>query len=240
MPPRHPSGLKRFWNAIKPPPAVHLPREPISREERLRRRRLLLGLAAAVVVGAAAWGVYLYIASAPMRAETRFQDGMRLMAVGDYTGAVNSFTAAVEIWPPVWPHRASGYLERGLARRNMNQADAAIEDFERAISQDSNLGPAHTALGLIYRERGDLAHAMKEFTAAIDLNANTDAFYQRGEVHESLGEHQQAIQDYDEAIHEQPDAPFVYLARALAKDALGDHEGAEEDRRTASRIERPH
>jgi tetratricopeptide (TPR) repeat protein len=120
----------------------------------------------------------------------------------------------------------------------MNQVDPAKEDFERAIAGDPNLGPAHTALGEIYRERGDLTRAMTEFTAAINITADTDAFYQRGQVHELLGEHQQAIQDYDAAIHDQPDAPYVYRARAMARDAMGDHDEAQQDRRTAIRIER--
>lgn len=209
-------------------------REPgISQEEKRKRRRLLVVSAAVVVIGAAAWGTYLYIVSAPLRAEKVFQDGMRMMGSGDYRGAAARFTEAVGIWPEL----AAGYLERGLARKNLNQADAAIEDFEHAISLDSNLAPAHTALGLIFRERGDLTRAMNEFTVSIDLNSSTDALYQRGELHESLGQHEQAIQDYDAAIHEQPDAPFVYRARAMSRDALGDHDRAEQDRRTAIQIE---
>ncbi len=230
----HPSGLRRLWNAIKPPPAVALPSETISKEERLRRRRLVIGAAVLVMVGTATWEVYVYIDSAPRRAETVFQDGMRLMGSGDYQRAAEDFTKAVNIRPGM----ASGYLQRGLAHRNMNQMDAAVADFERAIGEDSNLGPAHTALGEIYRERRDLTRAMNEFTVAIRLNANTDAFYQRGQAHELLGEHQQAIQDYDAAIHEEPDAPYIYRARALSRDAMGDHDDAEKDRRTAKQIER--
>ena len=231
-PARHPWGLRGLWNAIKPPPAVELPSE-ISKEQRLRRRRLVQGTAALVVLGSLAWGVYAYIDSAPSRAETVFQDGMRLMGAGDYERAAENFTKAVNIWPAM----ASGYLQRGLARRAMDQVDGAVADFERAIGEDSNLGPAHTALGEIYRERGDLTRAMNEFNAAIRLNANTDAFYQRGQAHELLGEHQQAIQDYDAAIHEEPDAPYIYRARALARDAMGDHDDAEKDRRRANQIQ---
>jgi tetratricopeptide (TPR) repeat protein len=232
-PPRRPSGLKRLWNAIKPPPAIQRPDQGASREERLKRRGLLWGSAALVLVGAAAWGVYLYIASAPMRAEKVFNDGMRLMGSGDYRGAEARFTDALRIWPQL----TAGYMERGLARKNMNQMDAAIEDFEHTISQDSNLAPAHNALGLIFREHGDLTRAMNEFTVSIELSPNTDAFYQRGQLHELLGQHVQAIQDYDAAIHEQPDAPDIYRARALSKDALGDHEGSQQDRRAALHIE---
>jgi hypothetical protein len=35
-------------------------------------------------------------------------------------------------------------------------------------------------------------------------------------VYESLGLHQQEIEDYDTAIQEHPDAPYVYGARAMS------------------------
>jgi tetratricopeptide (TPR) repeat protein len=233
-PAAHPSGLSRFWNAIKPPPAAPPRDQGPSKELRIRQRRLVTGTAAVfAVAGIGAWGVYLYIDSAPTRAAAVFQDGMGLMGSGDYRGAVARFTKAVDIWPRM----ASGYLQRGLAYRNLNQPDAATEDFEHAIREDSNLGLAHMALGLTYRDRGDLTRAMNEFTAAIALHPNADGFYQRGQVRERLGEHQLAIQDYDAAIHEQPDAPHFYLARALSRDAIGEHEQAEQDRRKAAQIE---
>jgi tetratricopeptide (TPR) repeat protein len=238
VPIKYASGFKRLWNAIKPPPAVESQDQSLSPEERLRRRRLVLGTVAVVVVGAAGWGTYQYIASAPMRAEKVYQDGMRLVGAGDFKGAEDRFTSAISIWPRL----ASAYLQRGLARKSLNHVDAAIDDFQHAITEDSNLAPAHTALGVIYRERGDLTRAMTELTAAINLgntlSANTDAFYQRGQIYESQGEHQQALQDYDAAIHEEPDAPYVYRARAMTRDAMGDHDDAEQDRREAIRIER--
>jgi tetratricopeptide (TPR) repeat protein len=234
VPIKHASGLRRLWNAIKPPPAVESQDQSVSPEVRLRRRRLVLGTVAVVVVGAAGWGTYQYIESAPMRADKVFQDGMRLFGAGDFKGAEDRFTSAINIWPRLAP----AYLQRGLTRKNLNRVDAAVDDFQHALMEDANLAPAHTALGVTYRERGDLTRAMTELTAAITLNGDTDAFYQRGQIHESQGEHQLAIQDYDSAIHDQPDAPYVYRARAMSRDALGDHDSAEEDRREAIRIER--
>jgi tetratricopeptide (TPR) repeat protein len=187
-----------------------------------------------IAIGAAAWWIYQYIASAPQRAEKVLQDGARLMAKGDFKGAETAFTRAVDIWPPL----ASGFLARGLARRSLNQPDAAVEDFEHALSLDSNMAPAHTALGEIYRERGDVQRAVKEFTVSIGLAVNTDSLYQRGQLYESLGQHDKAIADYDAAINAQPDAPYVYRARAMSRDAIGDHDDAEADREVANHIEK--
>jgi tetratricopeptide (TPR) repeat protein len=233
-PDRDPSALARFWNAIKPPPPVRVEGHGLPKEEKRRRRRLVFIATGTAVLIAAGGGVYQYVSSAPTRADKVFQDGMRLMGSGDYEGAVARFTAAIRIWPSM----AAAYLERGLARKSMNQVDPAIEDFESAIGQDPNLEEAHAALGTIYRDRGDLTRAMDELDRAIQNGGSTDAFYQRGQVHESLGQHKQAIQDYDAAIHEQPDAPYVYRARATAREAMGDRAAAAADRRQAFYIER--
>jgi regulator of sirC expression with transglutaminase-like and TPR domain len=199
--------------------------ERVTKEAKLRRLRLVLPTAAMAAIAGAS-GVYLYRASAPARAEAAFKEGMLRMGAGDYEGAVERFSQAVSIWPRM----AAGYFERGVARASMHKADAAIEDLERAISKDSSMASAHTALGTIYRERGNLTRAMDEFALSLQLSTSTEAFYERGQVHESLGQHQRAIEDYDAAIHEQPDAPYVYRARAMSLDALGNHEGAIKDR----------
>jgi len=189
------------------------------------RRKLVLRTAAIVVVVAGASGAHLYIAP-PERAQAIFQEGMLRMGAGDYKGAVERFTKALD----TWPRMATGYFERGVALDSMNQKDAAIADFERALSTDSTMASAHTAMGTIYRERGDLTRAMNEFALSLQLKTSTEALYERGQVHESLGQHQPAVEDYSAAIHEQPDAAFVYRARAISLDALGDHAGAAQDR----------
>ncbi len=194
---------------------------------------MVLGAAAVIAAGGVAWGTYAYISSGPARATQALQDGMELMGKGDLKGAEARFSRALSNDPQL----ASAYLERGLVRRDLQETDGAIQDFEQAVVLDSSMAPAHTGLGLIYRGRGDVTRAINEFTLSIQVASNTDALYQRGQLYESLGQHEKAIADYDAAIYEQPDAPQVYRARATAHDAAGDHAGAEEDRRRAERME---
>jgi tetratricopeptide (TPR) repeat protein len=59
-------------------------------------------------------------------------------------------------------------------------------------------------------------------------------------MYESLGEHQKALEDYNQAIGGMPDAPYVYRARAMTRENLGDETGAKEDRQKAISIERPY
>jgi tetratricopeptide (TPR) repeat protein len=240
--PRRPSGQsplrsKGLWEALKPPPAVGPVESERSPEERRRRKMLVVVTAALILVGGGAWGVYSgvssYIASAPARAQAAFQDGMRLMSPGKYQQAVERFTNATTIWPPL----TSAYLERGLAHLNLHEMDLAAADLEQAIKLDPNLPEAHTALGNLYRERGDLNRAVNEFTLAINLASTVDAYDQRGHLYESLGEHQKALEDYNRAISELPEFPHLYRARAVTRQNLGDEAGAKEDRQKADLLE---
>lgn len=160
---------------------------------------------------------------------------MRLAGAGKYKDAESRFTTAIGIAP----HLANGFLERGLARQNLGEQDQALEDFEHALSLNRNLAAAHTAAGSIYRDRGDLNRAMEEFNAGIRAGASVDAIYQRGQTYESMGEYRKAVDDYNAAILELTDAPYVYNARALAREKLGDTRGAQEDRQKAFALQHP-
>lgn len=227
------SALTRLWNSIKPPSIENRPPlSPEERELRRRQRKLVLGtLAGLAALGAGAYG-WNYIASAPQRAANEYNEGLKLMSPGKYGGAVACFTRALNIKP----QNPDAYLQRGDAHRALNELDAALADYQAAAQLNASLAPAHTGIAMIYLSRGDQRHALDELTRSIDLQPTTDAYYQRGQIYESQGDHRKAIAEYDRAIAEQRDAPFVYLARALAKQHLGDEQGAAEDRQAAAQI----
>jgi tetratricopeptide (TPR) repeat protein len=227
------STWSRIWEALKPPPAVPKNAVAISPQQRKRRRRIItLTLVSLAMIGVGS-GVYLYISSAPKRAEVKLQEGMRRAAAGDFTAAVGLFNQALEIWPDLTPV----YLQRALAYQGLNHQDLAKADLQQATIADPTQGAAHVALGSIYRQQGDSQRAMNEFGLAIKLSGDMDAYYQRGQIYESQGEHQKAIDDYDAAISLMRDAPYMYLARAASRDQLGDHDGAEEDRQRGEQLQ---
>jgi len=90
---------------------------------------------------------------------------------------------------------------------------------------------------MIYLEKHDQRQALGELNKSIAIHPTIEAYYQRGQILEAQGDHQKAIADYDLAIAQARDAPYVYRARALAKENLGDHDGASADRATAADIE---
>jgi len=201
-----------------------------------RKRQKRLIRVAMVVLSLAAMGgmIYAYIAVAPQRSQKEYLAGMRLMNPGQYPAAVARFDKAIAIWP----QNALAYLDRGVAHRYLGQPDQAIADLNAALQIDPNLGQAHDELGILYRQRGDDNHALEEFGKSVGNKSSVEGYYELAQTYERLGQHQKAIEFYTKAIDEMVDAPYVYRARALARQNSGDTTGAIEDRRTAVELER--
>ncbi len=199
-----------------------------------KQKRLLLSAFSVFALTGIGIAVYVYIAGAQGRAEAQFQEAMKLMKPGYYEQAIAGFDRAIQ----TYPNLADAYFERGNAKHILSRDDDALADFEKAADVNPNMYRAYTAIGSIYRGRNDLNRAMEAFTKSINAKPNVDAFFERGMTYESLGQHQKAIEDYDRAIQELPDAPAVYRARSLARRNIGDQAGYEADRDRADSIER--
>jgi tetratricopeptide (TPR) repeat protein len=201
--------------------------------KRRQRRLITITLAAAAAIGIGVW-TYNYLASAPERAENEFQTGMKSMSPGRYPDAVAHFTKAISIYNQL----PNAYLERANANRVMGEMDAALADYQAAAELNPVLPEAQSGIAVIYIERRDAAHALEHLNKSISLHPTVEAFYQRGQILEAQGQHEKAIADYDSAIAEERDSPYMYRARALAKANMGDAEGARADREIAGKIER--
>jgi tetratricopeptide (TPR) repeat protein len=227
------SLLTRLWNSVKPPAAVpNAPLTPKDIERRGRQRKLIFGTLGVILVLGGGGGIVYYISTAPQRAEREFQVGMSNMAPGRYPAAVTHFNRAIEI-KPQYPE---AFLERANAHKILSDIDAALADYQTAAELNTSMIAAHNGIAMIYLERRDTRHALEELNKSLALQPGTDAYYQRGEILEAQGEHQKAIDDYTQAIAQQPDAPYMYSARATAKQNMGDEAGAKADRITAAQI----
>jgi tetratricopeptide (TPR) repeat protein len=228
------SAFSRFLNTVNPPKAGNRPGAPKPTELQRRQRKLITITAIALGVLSAAGGVVYYISIAPQRADKEFQEGMKLMSPGKYPDAVVHFTRALAIYQQL----PEAYLERGNAHRVLGEPEEALADFQAATDLNPSLADAQNGIAMIYVERQDYKHALERLNKSILLRPTVEAYYQRGQILEIQGDHQRAIDDYNQAIGEMPDAPYMYRARALAKANLGDKEGAHADRMIAGSIER--
>lgn len=226
------SFVTRWWNAIRPLPSVQVT-DPALLAQKRKQRNLIRSAVAVVMVIGAGWYTFDYITSAPDRARAEFERGMHLMAPKTYLEAIQAFTRAVDIWPNL----PEAYLNRGIAYYQTSQRNEAIDDLTRATEMNPQLTAAFDELGRIHLEKHETEKAIEAFSKSLDVKPNTDGYYARGLAYESLGEHQKAVDDFDKAIAQQVDAPYAYRARASAKAALGDLDGAKADRDAAISIE---
>jgi tetratricopeptide (TPR) repeat protein len=225
------SFLTRWRKAVRP-----LPREAPSAAllalKRRQRKLIQRTVATLVLAGAAGW-IYGYWAGAPDRAQEETALGVKLMGIGTYEQAMRHFDRAIQIWPEY----ADAYLNRGLAEQGASHRAEALSDFDRALGLDPTLTRAYNARGQIYLENGDVQKTIQDCSKSIQVSPTVDAYYQRGEAYEKLGEHLKAIADFDAAIAESREAPFAYRARSVAKRNVGDRAGALADDDQARRIE---
>jgi tetratricopeptide (TPR) repeat protein len=222
---------RRLWQTVRLPARVTV-RRAFTRAQ----KGLLAGVAAAVLVSGGAWYAYAYVTSAPDRSARAISEGMKLLGPGEFGAAAGRFSEALEIWPS----NARAFLERGNAYKAMGNTEEAMADWARAIEADPSLAAAYTARGTEYRQRGDYSWALADLDRSIQLAPSVDAYYQRGQVYQALGQPERAVADFDRGIAERREAPFLYRARGTARRALGDLDGAAADRDTADRLEALH
>lgn len=85
--------------------------------------------------------------------------------------------------------------------------------------------------------RGKFASAIKDYDTAIRLAPDfADAYINRADAREELGDLQGAIKDYSTSIRLGADYAFVYASRAKVRSDLSDNKGAIEDYNTAIRL----
>ncbi|MEO8050139.1 MAG: tetratricopeptide repeat protein [Acidobacteriota bacterium] len=192
-------------------------------------------LAVILTVGAGGW-IYGYWASAPDRAQAEAALGVQLLGAGSYDQSMRHFNRALRIWPDY----AEAYLNRGLAEHTSGQRAQALADLDKALDLDASLTQAYNARGQIYLEDGDMQKTIRDCSKSLAVAPTLDAYYQRGQAYERLGEHRKAIADFDVAISEFREGPVAYRARAAAKRNAGDSEGAARDDGQAQRIETGH
>ena len=231
------SLLARWLQAIAPVPVPGTP-DPAVLAQKQKQRRLIWWTVATIALLAAGGYAYSYVASAPDRARAEMAAGMRKMGPGAYGQAIASFDRAIDIWPEF----AEAYLNRGVAEHGKGERGAALADLEKALDLDPDLIRAYNERGLIYLESGDGRQAIRNFDQSLKIKPSLDGYYQRGIAYETLQAHGKAVADFDAAIGEYRDAPYVYRARAAAKRNLGDRDGAAGDERFAEQIElgQPH
>lgn len=131
------------------------------------------------------------------QAQRLYKEAMKQVKEKKYTEAIDLFTQSLHYKsdePIVW-------MNRGVAKAALRLHEAAIPDFDRAITLDANFKNAYVNRGFSRAELTAYEGAIADFTFATLLDKRfAEAWYDRGHVFELLGQKDSACEDYRRAL----------------------------------------
>jgi tetratricopeptide (TPR) repeat protein len=177
--------------------------------------------------------------------------GVALYDRGNHSESIANFNEAIKL------HATLNSLhERGRAYHNVGEFKKAIEDLERAAADDPSdpllrvdrllrNGPPDAFLragilyflGDSYRQTGELDKAIASLTKSIEIMPETISYVTRADAHLAKGNCDRAIDDYTEAIRQNPEDPQIHFSRGTAYNAKGANAKAIADFNEAIRLE---
>jgi tetratricopeptide (TPR) repeat protein len=151
--------------------------------------------------------------------------------MGRWEQALVAANAAVERRPG----DAAAWCQRGRVYRNLQQFNAAIEDYTRAMtlnpgSLEASCGwsAAYTCnFGLMQREMQQYEAAVASFSSALTLDPDdAAAHYLRGVSYIDLHQYDEAVADFSQAIALDPEQAAAYSKRGYLHTGLGAYDEA--------------
>lgn len=111
---------------------------------------------------------------------------------------------------------SSGSLrDEGLRLLKAGQVDEAIEVLKRAAQADPEDPQVHCYLGAAYDRKHDKLHAIAEFEECLRLEESPKAYYNLGQIYESVHRVDEAVRQYRMAVELDPN--YAPAAAALEK-----------------------
>ena len=131
-----------------------------------------------------------------------------------------------------------------LVQPGKSEVSPEVEDLLRTIQRDPGTSVIDKAIAGVVRlqQEGKTDDAIKQWSSIANISEGIDndiaaaAFFARGTIKNSLGRHEEAISDANEAIRLKPNYVEAYFLRGLTNENLGRHEEAISDLNEAIRL----
>ena len=119
------------------------------------------------------------------------------------------------------PRSATGYINLGVAYRDLRQVDKAIAAYQKAIAIDPrNLQP-YLNLGNRYKDAGRPQEAITYFKKAVEIDpADAEAYFSLGDIYRQGGESGAALANYKLGLGLRPDFAQGYANLGLLLESL--------------------
>lgn len=163
------------------------------------------------------------------KAAELYNKGNELMKAGNYTDAIQSYNAALNIEKD---YRT--YYQKGIALKKANKLDEAKTAFEDGIKANPDFDLTYNGLGSVYFAQGDMDAAIKNFelfeqkTKKANLKETAKeyiarSFAKKGADALNDGSIQKAIEFLTKAVsNNNYDAAYLSLAKAYVEDGQND------------------
>jgi tetratricopeptide (TPR) repeat protein len=102
--------------------------------------------------------------------------------------------------------RAATFINRGVLRLSLAEANAAFDDFTSGLSIDPTIGEGYIDRGAALIERKQYVDAIRDIDKGLSLGAKRPglAYYDRAVANEGIGNDDAAYKDYQQAAALEP------------------------------------
>ena len=132
------------------------------------------------------------------RGLVKYKKGRKRSDIKCFDEAIKDYNKALTINP----YSAEVYTNRGNANLFKEQHVSAMEDYNKALKYDPYNAERYGNLGRVQYHLGKLDESIKSFDRAIEINDKLYLVYRyRGDAFAALKTYNQAIKDYEYALH---------------------------------------
>ena len=107
--------------------------------------------------------------------------------------------------------RAEEFYERGVELEDNGELEAALEHYERAVTEDPSFGDAYVEMAYIQLRLGDERRAVENLRKAIRVAGHPLAYYNLGWIYEGRERPERAELLYRKALAASPDLADAHL-----------------------------
>lgn len=156
-----------------------------------------------------------------------YAEAARALAAGDTAGASTALTRIIESGRTPPALLVTALFSRGAIYHAKGNLDAALADYDRALSLRPDFAEVYVNRGNARYVKGDKAGALADFDRAVDLTPfSALGFNNRGYFHLSEGDPIKATEDFDRALDLAPKSSEILCNRGMARLMRDDPEGA--------------
>lgn len=160
------------------------------------------------------------------------KDAEEHIKAGEFDEAIEELTQSIEIFKDLQEIEeiVKSYRLRGHLYTELKQYQEAIKDFDQALLNNSkNNYLTYCERGTTYQLLGDAKKAIEDYSLALEIKPNFDAYNSRGLLQIEQENFAEAIEDFNEAINFKPSEANCFYSRGFAKAQLNQNEEAMDD-----------